>query len=101
MKGKHITLVEVMQYNVYVPHNQVEPMKIRYAMRKNTQRLNIIGSITEVKHLKEPHLERSGTCRFAAQGQPDYLTACVVSKAIHFLVIKPVSSCLLQLSGKE
>lgn len=51
--------------------------------------------------LKEPPPEKSCTCRFAAQGHPDYLTACAISKAIHFLVIKPVPSCLLQLSGKE
>lgn len=85
-----------------LPTNGLSPWNEgRHTTSKNTLRFHTRGSMNEVKHLKEPYPNRSGTCRFAAQGHPDYLTACVVSKAIHFLVIKPVSSCLLQLSEKE
>lgn len=85
-----------------LPTNGLSPRNEgRHTTCKNTLRFHTRGSMTEVKHLKEPYPNRSGTCRFVAQGHPDYLTAGVVSKAIHFLVIKPVSSCFLQLSGKE
>lgn len=100
-KGNTLYLQKGQQYNLYVPpqsgwahEGKIPPIRIHEDFTPENLWL-------EVKHLKEPPPERSCTCRFATQGHPDYLTACAISKAIHFLVIKPVSSCLLQLSGKE
>lgn len=89
-EGKRITLAEGMAiHSLYFPQTG-------WAHRgKNTWGFHTRGSISEFKHLKEPPPERSSTCSFVAQGHPDYLTACAASKAIHLLVIKPVSSCLL------
>lgn len=99
-KGNTLHLKKIWQYNLYVPpqsgwahEGKIPPIRIHEDFTPEDLWL-------EVKHLKEPPPERSCTCRFAAQGHPDYLTACAVSKAIQFLVIKPVSSCLLQFSGK-
>lgn len=85
-----------------LPTNGLSPWSEgRHTACKNTLWSHSSGSMTEAKCLREPYPNRSGTCRLAAQGHPDYLTAGVVSKAVHSVVIKPVSSCFLQLSGKE
>lgn len=85
-----------------LPTNGLSPWSEgRHTACKNTLWSHSSGSMTEAKCLREPYPNRSDTCRLAAQGHPDYLTAGVVSKAVHSVVIKPVSSCFLQLSGKE
>lgn len=66
---------------------QLDPTEAELSLRRRSFRDQPLGPFN--------------TCRLPAQGHPDYLTACPVCKAVYFLIVKPIASCFLQLSGRN